>query len=165
MTLYEIAQQYKDFFDFLEDNPDLPDETVKDTFEAIDGEFEIKADSIASYIKSLRLEAAAIKDEADALTQRAKAKTAKADRLLQMLLGYMQELNKNKIETARNVITLRNNPPAVEVYDMDALTLQRPDLLSAKPPEPNKKAIAALLKVGAEVPGCRQTTTQSLMIR
>lgn len=165
MTLYEITQQYKDFFDYLEDNPDLSDEAIKDTFEAIDGEFEVKADNTASYIKSLRLEAAAIKEEADALSTRAKAKLAKADRLNLYLLKHMQELNKNKIETARNVITLRNNPPAVEVYDMDALTLQRPELLSAKPPEPNKKAIAALLKVGAEVPGCRQTTTQSLMIR
>ena len=65
MKLYEISSQYNQFLQAVE-NGDIPIEAVSDTLEAIEGEFEDKADNIACLIKNKEAEMLAIKAEKDA---------------------------------------------------------------------------------------------------
>lgn len=94
MTLYEINQTRLDFLSRIESG-EIPEEAIADTLEALDGEFDDKADDIACYIKSLLSEKQAIKAEADALLERAAAKQGKADSLTNYL--YQQFKARGKI--------------------------------------------------------------------
>ena len=83
-SLYELKEEYLKLFDMI-DSGEYSEDTLKDTLEAIGAEFEEKADNIACFIKTLNADSDAIKAEADSLTERARAKKAKADRLKQYL--------------------------------------------------------------------------------
>jgi seryl-tRNA synthetase len=108
MTLFEIKEQFKSLMEL-----DLDDQTLADTLESLEFDFEEKADNIAYIIKTLKAEAEAIKNEAKTLQERAKNKEINADRLKDYLLKTMLDLDKKKIETTRNVITIKKNPPSV----------------------------------------------------
>lgn len=79
MHLYEISENFRTMAAMLEDEDPEVQAAAKDTLEAIQGEFSDKADNIACLIKELKADAEAIKEEADKLSQRAKAKKSKAD--------------------------------------------------------------------------------------
>jgi hypothetical protein len=108
MTLFEIKEQYLSLME-----SDLDEVTFADCLEGLEGDLEDKADNIACLIKSLKCEADAIKGEAKTLQERAKAKEGKADRLTQYLFDTMKQLDKPKIETARNVLSIKKNPVSV----------------------------------------------------
>lgn len=152
MKLYEIKDTYLALIEAMESG-EIPEEAIADTLEAVEGEFSDKADNIACLHKALKAEAAAIKQEADALASRAKAKMSKADALADYLLGSMQALGKDKLETPRNVLKVTLNPPSVVVTDEQALFSTRPDLFTTPEPIPNKTAIKASLNDGAELVG------------
>ena len=108
MTLFEIKEQYLSLMEM-----DLDEVTFADCLEGLEGDLEDKADNIAYIVKTLKAEADAIKGEAKTLQERAKAKLNKADRLTQYLFETMKQLDKAKIETARNVLNIKKNPVSV----------------------------------------------------
>lgn len=169
MTLYEISAQYQEFLQLVAEG-EIPEEAVADTMEGLDGVFEEKADNIACYIKNLRAEARALKEEIDALKERMEGKAHRADRLQDALLWAMQGSGKEKIETARNLLRIKKNPPRVAIEDEAAFAgwaqaNGREDYLRYTPPSPNKTAIMEALKGGAEIPGAALERGQSLVIR
>lgn len=153
MKLYEITDTYRAFMDAV-DAGEIPEEAIADTLASIDGEFDDKADNVACMIKSITAEAAAIKAEADALTNRAKAKAAAADRMRDYLLANMQALDKKKIETPRNVISLAKKPDSVVINDEAELYKLHPDLFTTPAPVPSKSDIKERLKNGEQLIGC-----------
>ena len=58
--LYEISGRYQAALDSLTDNPDIPEDAIRDTLEGLEGEFEEKAIAVAAAIKNLAAESAAI---------------------------------------------------------------------------------------------------------
>ena len=108
MTLFEIKEQFRSLMEL-----DLDEQTLSDTLESLEFDLEEKADNIAYIIKTLKAEADAIKNEVKALQERAKSKEINADRLTDYLLNTMLDLGKSKIETTRNVIAIKKNPPSV----------------------------------------------------
>lgn len=163
MRLYEISQQYIDFLSYLDANPDLPPEAIADTLEAIEGEFDLKADNIACIIKDLDAEAAAIKAEEAALKERRIAKENRADRLREYLAANMQKLGKSKLETARNVIGFRKST-SVEIKDEETFKQNFPQYCRTKI-EIAKSEIAKLLKSGIEVEGAELRENQNLYVK
>lgn len=109
MKLYEINQKYLEILDAIE-NEEIPVDCIKDTLDSIEGDFELKIDSIVSYIKNLKIEKEAIKDEIKTLQARVKSKENKIDGLTEYVKTSMEIFNKKKIETSRNVISLRKTP-------------------------------------------------------
>lgn len=109
MKLYEINQKYLEILDAIE-NEEIPVDCIKDTLDSIEGDFELKIDSIVSYIKNLKIEKEAIKDEIKTLQSRVKSKENKIDGLTEYVKTSMEIFNKKKIETSRNVISLRKTP-------------------------------------------------------
>lgn len=78
MSLYDVAKNLNDFMDAV-DRGEIPEEAVYDTLESLDMQLDDKIDNVACMIKNLAAEAKSIKEEADNLTARAKAKANKAE--------------------------------------------------------------------------------------
>lgn len=168
MTLYNINQTRLDFLEKVESG-EIPEEAIADTLASLDGDFEEKVDDTACFIKSLLGEVQAIKSEADSLVERANAKKHKAEKLTDYLLQEMQFAGKAKIETARNKLQIRTNPPAVQIGNVDAFVIwakaNANDLLTYKDPQPSKKAIKQAIKDGKEVPGVELVCGEKLTIK
>lgn len=169
MNLYEINQTYKAFLDQIASG-DIPEEAIADTLEALDGEFDEKADNIACYIKSLLSDAQAIKAEQDALSERATAKKHKAESLQNYLYQQFKARGKDKLETPRNVLKIRKNPPAVQIDDEAAFLSYAKDhgdlsFIKIKDPEVNKTAVKDWLKGGNEYPHAQLVSGEKLTIK
>lgn len=169
MNLYEVSVDYRRFQEQVESG-EIPEEAIADTLEAIEGNFDDKVDSIACIIKSLLAEAKEIKSERDALDGRMKQKQKAADRLTKSLKDQMFFSGRTKVETPRNVVKIRKNPPSVEIdNEEDFISFAQANaldsLLSYSQPKPNKTAIKDVLKDGAELPGVRLVEGNRLDIK
>jgi hypothetical protein len=165
MTLYEIKDIYLYFLKQVEAG-EVPEEAINDTLEGIEGDFEDKADNIACFIKSLNAEAKAIREEMDALSERMKSKQAKADKLTDYLFVCMNALNLKKLETTRNLLQIKLNPPSVVTDDefIAWAKANRDDLLAFKEPTADKTAIKAAMKFG-DIPHCSVEQKERLTIK
>lgn len=168
MQLYQLAQEYMELQSMLED-PEMDFQAVMDTLESISGEFEEKADSTACVVKALDAQARAIKAEADTLSQRAKTMSVRADRLKSYLYQQMSLAGKKKIETARNVLSIRKTPASVRFGDEDKFiqwaVKNHPEYLRQKPPEVDKSAVRDALKAGVQLPGARLESGETFQIK
>lgn len=169
MHLYEISENFRTVSAMLEDEDPEVQAAAKDTLEAIQGEFSDKADNIACLIKELKADAEAIKEEADKLSQRAKAKKSKADWLSRYLLEEMQKTGSTKLETTRNVVSIRKSAPALKFQDERAFLnwaiFDHEEFVRQKEPEINKTAVKEALKAGQEVPGVALESGVSLVVK
>lgn len=167
MKLYEIGEQYTALLEMAEENG-LTEETIRDTLESIEGDFSEKADNLACLIKTVLAEAEAIKAESDKLTDRFKTKKAYADRLKKYLFEQMSIIGKNKIETSRNVLSIRKTPGAVKFDDegkfVEWAEKNNDDLLKFSAPVPDKTKIKKWIVSGGEIEGVtvEQGTTLSI---
>jgi hypothetical protein len=152
LHLYEITAKFKEL-ESLAEHDDLPLQIVADTLEGIDSEWEEKAIAVAAFIKNLEHTSGGIAEAAKAMAARAARLNARADSLKNYLQFQMQVMDKKKIESDLFVIRRQNNAPSVVVADERLI----PDTYWYQPPTPpkqlDKKAIAADIKAGKEVPG------------
>lgn len=154
MKLYELTGMYAQ----LERVGDEFDEqAVKDTLEGIQGEIEDKADNIASLIKNLMADVKMLKEEADTLTARAKSKQKQIDWYKTYLLDNLSSAGIGKVETARNVISIKKSPAKVMFDDetkfISWATLDHEEFIRQKEPEIDKTSVKEALKNGKEIPG------------
>lgn len=123
MTLYQIDNALSEALDsgyFIDEDTGevLQQEKLEEMLES-------KIEDWACYIKNLKAEAEAIKQEKQALNERQKQKENKAQRMLDILKGYMEKNNKKKIETPKALIAVRKSKNLVidnEVMLLDYLT-------------------------------------------
>lgn len=158
MTLYEIKDNYLKLL-----QADIEDEQAfNDTLEAIEGELEDKADNIACLIKTVNYEAKAIKEEAKNLLERAKQKENTADRLKKYLFDTFKALNKDKLETSRNKLSIRKNPASVvlaeDFYHEEYVE-------EIKTYKADKKAIKEALQSGEVIQGARLEQSERLDVK
>lgn len=176
--LFEISNDFAELFDRFEDFNEMEDPAEKeailqawyDTLEGIESEFEIKAESIGQYIKQLRVEIAAMKEEEQRLAQRRRTKEHNAEGLSIYLKTCMEQVHRDKIDTPRCRISLRNNAETVQI-DNESLFVRmlqqhgRDDLLRYKEPEIRKTEVKKLLQSGEVFHGARLIRTRSLVIK
>jgi len=93
------------------------EQTFQDTLEGLEGEIEIKADNIACVIKEMFANAESIKHEEKKLAERRKAIENNGERLKKYLFNCLEAMNMKKIETPRNVISIRKNPAKLIIAD------------------------------------------------
>lgn len=141
-----------------------------DTLTGIEEEFDVKAENIAAYIKSLKAEADALKAEETALNRRRKVKESQIERMKTYLLENMQLINRQKIDTPRARLTVRNNAESVQFDDENDFITRcelagADDFLRYKKPEIDKTEVKAALKRGDLIDGARLIRTQSLIIK
>ena len=161
-ALYEIDQDILDCVD-VETGEILDTEKL----DALQMERETKLEGVALWVKDLKAEAAAVKEEADKLTARKKALDNKIEGLKNWLL---YALDGGKLKTARcNVYQTHSQRLAVvdEEKLLQYLKLDDdPDrYLRFREPELKKDEIKKALKDGEFFPGAALEETESVVIK
>ena len=161
-ALYDIDQDILDCVD-METGEILDVEKL----DALQMEREKKLEGVALWVKDLKAEAAAVKEEADKLTARKKALDNKIEAIKTWLLGA---LDGEKLKTPRcNVY--QTHSQRVNIPDEPKLisflqTLNEPEkFLRFKDPELRKDEIKKALKDGTIIPGAELEETESVVIK
>ena len=157
-ALYALTNQYLALAEKLSDG-DFDATTIADTIEAsgITDEIAEKAQGLEYVARG----AEAYNLEIDAEIARLQALKQHRMKVAAGLRGYlldnMQRMQIERIDCPMFSISIRKNPPAVEIFDQLSLPAQFMVVPEPKPPvaAPDKKAIAAAIKAGQEVPGAK----------
>jgi hypothetical protein len=163
-ALYILANEYRAAAERLADL-DLDEQTVADTLEGLSGELEAKATNVAMFARNLEATAVAIKEAEAGMAARRKAIENRAAGLRRYLLGAMQSTGISKIETPHMVLSIRNNPESVDIFDAAQVPAEYMRQPEPPPPAPDKTAIKAAIKSGHDVPGAKLTQSQRLEVR
>ena len=166
-SLFNLTGQYLELAHKLADL-DFDADTVADTIEAsgITDSISEKCQAIEHVARGAEAHHAAI-DAEIARLQALKAHRAKtAQGLRDYIKRCMEALEIERIECPLFCISIRKNPSAVDVYDPLSLPDKFMVTPAPKPPvaAPDRKAIAAAIKSGEDVPGCRLTQSTRLSI-
>ena len=197
MKLYEYAETFAQLFDSFDAIADFEPDTNEDgqyidddgriipdldayradmqmawfdTLEGIEGEFDIKAENIACYIKQLEGDLELLKKQKAAFERRRRAKENQLEGIKKYLLECMQKTKRQKLETERAVITVRNNAESVQFFsEVEFIRMCMngglEDYLRYKTPEINRTAVKSALKSGKLLPGAELKRSQSLVIK
>ena len=166
-SLYLLTGQYLQLANTLADG-DFDPTTIADTIEAsgITDDIAAKAQGIEYVARGAEAHNAAI----DAEIARLQALKASRQKVAQGLRSYLQTnmetMGIEKIECPLFSMSLRKNPPSVEILDDGQLPAAYWRTPEPKPPvaAPDKKLILERLKAGDDVPGARMTQGQRLVI-
>ena len=159
MTIYEIDNEIMNCVD-METGEVIDTDKLND----LQMERDAKIENVALWIKELKAEAEAIKNEKQTLAERQRVAENKAESLKNWL-AYA--LNGEKFKTAKCSVSYRNSE-SVEVTEegLEALMREHEDLLTYKAPEPNKKAIKDAIKNdGLTVAGVQLVQKTSTIIK
>ena len=158
MKLYEIDNAILDCID-IETGEIIDIDKLND----LQLERETKIENVACWIKDLKAEAEAIKNEKQALAERQKVAENKAESLKKWLAYALQG---EKFKTPKCAISFRKTE-SVEVTDegLNNLMKEHDELLTYKAPEPNKTAIKQALKDGLNVEGVQLVQNTSTIIK
>ena len=140
-----------------------------DTLESIEGEFDMKAENIAVFIKEIKAEADSLKAEEQSLRKRRQTKERQIDSLKTYLLTQMQEIGKSKIDTQKALISIRNNAPSLVVDDELSFIRwaeqNNDSLLKYSMPEIRKSDVKKAVKAGDEIPFVHMEKSTSVIIK
>lgn len=143
---------------------DLPPEVVRDTLEGMTGDIEAKAQNVAHMARALDADAEAMKAWAKQATERAKAAERRAADLREYLAACLAGAGITAVKAPGISLSFRAST-AVDVFQPELIPAQYMRQKPPPEPEPDKTAIAAALKAGQDVPGCRLERRQTLQIR
>lgn len=162
-SLYTIAQEYRQACDVLADM-DLDEQTLSDTLESLSGDLEAKALNVAAFLRGLEATAASIKEAEATMKKRREAMERRADSLREYLLSTMLHTGIRKISGPYLELAVRLKPASVEIEDAAQIPADLLRVPEPPAPSPDKKAIAAAIKAGREVPGARLAVGERLHI-
>nr|DAH86835.1 MAG TPA: resistance protein [Bacteriophage sp.] len=168
MTLYEIDAAIMTAIAHGID-PETGEITNLDELMGLQMDRERKIENIACLVKNLKADVKAMKEEAQALTDRRRVVENKVARLEAVL---DEALDGQKFSTPRCVVSFRNSK-AVEVDDEDALINwaclngQEDNFVRYRAPEINKANLLRYLKEGCTLnpPGVRLVERRSLGVK
>lgn len=196
MKLYELSNDFQDLFDKFDEITNFEFDTNADgkpvdsagnvienplgyvqaieqawfdTLEGIEGEFDLKAENVAVYIKSLKAESANLKAEEKALKSRRERKDKQIKSLTEYLIRCMDKVDRKKIETAKMVVSIRNNAESLVVDDELAFVKwaqeNNDDLLKYSMPEIKRNEVKKLYKTGVQFPHVHLERSRSLIVK
>lgn len=153
MNLYEINQEILSLID-----PETGEICDYEAFEALQMEKDAKIENIVLWIKNLRSDAKALRDEEKVLAERRKAAENKAERLAAYLETILQG---EALETAKFKVSFRKTEKAV----IDDITKIPKAYLNYGDPTADKNAIKAAIKAGEKIEGAHVEETNSMSIK
>lgn len=157
-NLFNLTGQYLELAHKLADL-DLDATTVADTIEAsgIVDDIKTKVQAIEYVARGAESHNAAIDAEIARLQALKDHRIKTANDLRDYIKRSMEALEIERIDCPFFQISIRKNPAAVDVYDQLSLPPEYMVTPAPKPPvaAPDKKAIAAALKAGKDVPGAK----------
>lgn len=166
MHLYQLAGQHKALESLSVDETDEAAlQAMYDTLDGLEGEITLKAKSVAGYVLGIEAMAQATLDASKRLVERSRRIQKRADAMRQYLHHHMEAVGMTKIESAEFTLSIRKNPPSVQIIDQDAIPQEFWVQPPAPPPSLDKRGIASKLKLGTAVPGCELAQSTRLEIR
>jgi predicted nuclease with TOPRIM domain len=161
-ALYDIDQEILDCVD--EETGEILD---TEKLDALQMEREAKLEGVALWVKDMKAEAAAVKEEADKLTARRKALENRMESVKAWLL---QALNGEKLKTARcNVYQTHSQRVVIDdekaLIDMFMTSPFGEKFLRMKDPEIDKTALKDSMKQGYEYEFAHLEETESVVIK
>lgn len=161
MKLYEITEDFERLREMALD-PDVDPEVIRDTMEAIEADFEDKADGYAKVIRMLEADEDGLDAEIKRLQARKSAVSGNKGRIKEALEKAMRQTGKTKFKTLLFSFGIQKNPPSVAILKEDSVPI---DYLVVPDPQPDKKRILAELKAGAKFDWAELRQTEALRIR
>ena len=161
MTLYEITDNYKAVLEMAQ-NPDIDEQAIKDTLEAIQGDIKEKADGYAKVIKELDGETDKLTAEIKRLTDRKNTIQNNIAYMKQSLKEAMTSTGNLKFRTDLFSFNIQKNPPALIVDNEETIPSE---YLIPQEPKIDKKAIIDFLKNGNKVPYAHIEQSEGVRIR
>lgn len=161
MKLYEITGDFERLREMALD-PDVDPEAIRDTMEAIEADFEDKADGYAKVIRMLETDEDGLDAEIKRLQARKSAVSGNKGRIKDALEKAMRQTGKTKFKTLLFSFGIQKNPPSVAILKEESVPI---DYLVVPDPQPDKKRILAELKAGAKFDWAELRQTEALRIR
>lgn len=158
-SVYVITGQLAQLQEMAYD-PDVDEQALADTMEAIDMEFEDKADGYAMIMTRLKADVETIDKEIERLQNRKKTIKNNIDRMKAALEQSMIFLDKRKFKTPLFSFGIQKNPPSVEIVG------EVPEeYLIPQEPKVDKKSILAFVKEHGDTEYAHLTQSEGLRIR
>lgn len=162
-TLYSLSEEYIQLVDLLED-PKVDPHLIEQELDRLSDQIAVKADKLSGLIRWLEGLADLRRAEIDRLKTGASTLDNRAAQCRAYLLQHMQATGMTRIDTARFTLTVKQNPPRVEVLEpmLVPSEYQRTKITI----EPDKTAIREHYKqTGEVVPGVEIVRGERLDIR
>ena len=164
MTLYEITEDYLNLVELASD-PKIDEQTIKDTMEAIDGEFEIKAENYAKAIRQTKAEAEALDAEIKRLSARKSAMENSVKKIQKALEEAMIATGKTKFKTELFSFYMQKNKASLKLSDELNFDDVPIEFIKFPEPEIDKEAVKESINNGAEYSWAHLEQSESLRIR
>lgn len=163
MSLYQINAEYADKLAALETAETEEElESLYNAIDALDGDIAIKSEQYARVVQNLKANVEAYKTEIKRL-QTAKEHAENAvKKMTSMLMETMHTAGFKTLQTPIGKWSLKLNPPAVEVVDVDRI----PELFFR--PQPlvlDKAALREALNRGVDIDGAHLIQRESLSLK
>jgi Siphovirus Gp157 len=166
LSLYQLSSHYIQALDFLTDPElNLPIEAVNDTLEGLSGELEDKAINVAKFIRNMETTANAIKKAEVEMAKRRKSLETRVQWLEDYLKSSMEATGITKIECPYFKLSIAKNPPALELFDSQAVPDQYKHIETVTTEQIDRAAIKAALNAGHEIQGARLVNGTRLVIK
>lgn len=150
--LYKIANQYAS----LANDDSFTPEMIKDTLEAIEGEFEEKAEQLLAIVKNSLAESEMLKAEAKKLNDRSKSALNRVESIKAYLAESMATMDKKSISAGVHNLTIRKGSQSVQVDNLDDIPSDYVDYETVI--KPDKNLIKEKLKLGEKIGGVSLVT-------
>jgi hypothetical protein len=165
-SLYLLSSNYLQALDFMTDPElNLPIEAVNDTLEGLTGELEDKAINVAKFIRNMETTANAIKKAEADMAKRRKALETRVQWLEDYLKSSMEATGITKIECPYFKLSIAKNPPALDLFDTQAVPEQYKHIETVTTEQIDRAAIKAALSSGQTITGARLVNGTRLVIK
>ena len=145
-SLYEVTGNILVLQELLE-NPLDDEQILKDTLEAVQGEYEAKIEGYCKVIRNIETDIEAFKVEAKRLTEKAKMLEKNRDRLKKAMFDSMKATNTPKIKAGVFNVAIQKSGGKLPVI-VDVETAYLPKELVKVVESPDLEAIAKLIDSG-----------------
>jgi len=167
LTLFQIAAEYRHITDVLMDSG-VDEQTLTDTLEGEAWPLELKAQNYGFVIRNLESTAASIKEAEAQMKARRQAIERRALALVERLKLGLEIAGVSKLECPHFALTIKRNPPSVDVWDEKQIPAEFMRTPEPPPPPvavPDKAAIKEAINAGRDVPGAQLARGTRLEIK
>ena len=145
-SLYEVTGNILTLQELLE-SPLDDEDILKDTLEAVQGEYEAKIEAYCKVIKNIEADMEALKTEAKRLTDKRKVLENNVDRLKKAMFDSMKATNTPKVSSGVFTVSIQRNGGKLPVI-VDVETADLPHDCIKVQMSPDLEAIAKLIDSG-----------------
>lgn len=164
LALYQIADQFLIKLSELESS-ELSDEEYQIALDQLQGEVTDKSHAVAMYIKNLQALSDARKAAEKEMYESRRNLDLKIERLKSYQIQAMIRTGIKKMDFPEFSISIRTNPPSIDVLNMDSIPDDYFDIPPPPAPVLNKNRLKDDLKEGVIIEGARLTQSTSLQIK